>query len=90
VSYPPSRTEHGLQWLATNFSSGRIKRGLPERLECLAAFARTVEEAGKLNNGEPNDFAAAHRAYGVVQDRLRAAGVGPAEAGASPWCGPDL
>ncbi len=86
------RTERDLRWLAVNFTAGNIVRALPERLECLAAYHRTVVEAEKASNNEPNDFNGASGAYAAAIDRLHAAGVGPSEGALtfSPSCGPDI
>jgi len=87
-----ARTERDLSWLAANFSAGHITRGLAERLECLAAWHRTVLEAEKAESGMPNDFGRASAMYQSSVERLREAGVGPAvgEYTFSPCCGPDL
>lgn len=86
MSHPHPRTERDLRWLAESFSAGRITRGLPERLECLAAWHRLALEA-KAGN-ELSDHAAA---YVAACERLRAAGVDPSEGEFtfSPCCGPD-
>jgi hypothetical protein len=44
MSHPHPRTERDLHWLAENFSTGRIVRGIPERLECLAAWNPRAED----------------------------------------------
>lgn len=91
MNHTYARTERDLRWLAVSFSAGIITQALPERLECLAAYHRTVVEAGKQANGEPNDYDGASRAYVVAIDRLRAAGVFPSEGefAYSPCCGSD-
>lgn len=88
--YP--RTERDLRALAVNFSAGAIKRGLPERLECLAAWHRAVIEAEKAEKGEPNDYLGATEKEALATERLRVAGVGQAdgEFAMSPCMGPDL
>lgn len=90
--HPYSRTERDLQWLADNFSSQNIMRGLPERLECLAAWHRMVIEAEKSANREPNNFEIASKAYAEAFRRLPEVGVGPTEGeyAFSPCLGPDL
>lgn len=91
MSHRYSRTDRDLRWLAVNFTAGKIVRALPERLECLAAYHRTVLEAEKMANGESNDYVGASEAYVAAIDRLRAAGVLPLEGDLSfsPCCGPD-
>ena len=88
-TYP--RTERDLRWIAVSFTSGNITRGLPERLECLAAYHRTVVEAEKASNGQQNEYHAASRAYEAAIFRLRQAGVDESsgELTFSPCCGPD-
>ena len=92
MSHPYPRTTRDLAWLADNFSTMRITRGIAERLECLAAWHRVGVEAEKGLAGEPNDYAGAGRAYAASIERLRASGVGPSEGQFtfSPCCGPDL
>lgn len=89
-SYP--RIERDLRALAVNFSAGNVRAcALPERLECLAAYVRTVLEAEKAANGEPNAFDARSVDYNVAIDRMRAAGVGYGEGefALSPCMGAD-
>ncbi len=87
-----TRTERDLRWLADNICAKRIVRGIPERLEALAAWHRNVQEAEKAANGEPNDHDIAQHAYFLATARLRDAGVGvpTGELTLSPCCGPDL
>ena len=87
--YP--RTERDLRALAVGFSTGKIQRGLPERLEALAAALRVYVESTKAVRGEPHDFRGAVLAENAAVDRLRAAGVLPGEGEFtfSPCMGPD-
>lgn len=91
VNHRYPRTERDLRAIAVSFSAGRIVRGLPERLECLAAWHRTVIEAEKAGNNEPNNYDVAHRDYAVSVGRLRLAGVAQSvgEFTLSPCMGPD-
>ncbi len=91
MSHRYACTERDLRWLAVNYSAGRITKGLPERLECLAAWHRMVVEAEKASSGGIGDWEAASRAYGDALARLRAAGVADSEGefAFSPCCGPD-
>lgn len=91
MNHPHPRTERDLRWLAESFSAGRIARGIPERLECLAAWWRVVAEADKALSNEPNDYDGANAALSTSIGRMRAAGVGESdgEFTFSPWCGPD-
>lgn len=75
--YP--RTERDLRALAVGFSAGNITLALPERLECLAAYHRTVVEAEMAVNGQQNTYDAADREYAASIARLRAAGVNLAD-----------
>jgi len=92
MSHTHPRTERDLNWLAANFSAGHITRGIAERLECLAAWHRTVLEAEKAGSGMPSDYGRASAVYRACVERLRESGVGPAvgEYTFSPCCGPDL
>jgi len=92
MSHTHPRTERDLNWLAVNFSAGHITRGLAERLECLAAWHRTVLEAEKAASGMTSDFGRASVMYRASVERLQEAGVGPSvsEYTFSPCCGPDL
>lgn len=87
-----NRTQRDIKWLADGIVSGAIRRGIPERLECLAAWHRTVAEAEKAGRGETHDYATASEAYSEAIDRLHKAGVGipEGEFTFSPCCGPDL
>lgn len=86
------RTERDLRALAVGFSAANIKNGLPERLECLAAYHRTVVEADKASAGQPHAYDAADREYATSIKRLRDAGVDfpEGEFTFSPCMGPDL
>lgn len=86
-----ARTERDLRWLAVNFSAGNIQRGIPERLECLAAWHRTNLEAEKARQGQAHSYEEANAAYAAAIGRMLAAGVGEPEGDFtfSPCCGPD-
>jgi hypothetical protein len=86
------RTERDLRWLAVNFSMGTITRGIPERLECLAAWHRLCVEADKIANGKPSEhWQKVNADYAATIERLHAVGVEEAdgEFTFSPCCGPD-
>jgi hypothetical protein len=85
------RTERDLRWLAEEFSAGKITRGIPERLECLAAWHRVSIQAEFAVNGQPNSYGREMRAYNAAVERLRQAGVEDpcGELTFSPCCGPD-
>jgi hypothetical protein len=89
--HPHPRTERDLRWLAESFSAQRIVRGIPERLECLAAWHRLCQEAEKAQCGETNAYVVAEAAYATAVKRLHAVGVGPSDGENvnSPSCGPD-
>ncbi len=92
INHQYPRTERDLRWLAVNFTAGNITKGLPERLECLAAWHRVGVEANKAANGEPHKHTEASLAFNETVDRLHAAGVGYSEGEFtfSPCCGPDV
>ncbi len=87
-----ARTERDLYALANAFSTGKITQGLPERLECLAAWHRLSIEAEKSGDGQPHNYEAAGEAYMTSIKRLHMAGVdfSDGEFTFSPCMGPDL
>ena len=89
MTHPYPRTEKDLRYLAVQFSSGNITKGIPERLECLAAWHRVVVESAKSINGEANDPKGAEVAFTQARTKLQAAGVDITLEGLSQWCNPD-
>ncbi len=85
------RVERDLRALAVGFSAGNIVRALPERLECLAAYYRTVIAAEKIDVNGRAAYDAADRKYGASIKRMRDAGVAVSEGEFtfSPCMGPD-
>lgn len=92
MSHPHPRTERDLHHLGIMFSKQEIVQGIPERLECLAAWHRMSIEASKVWAGEPNVYKDAAEAYCSAIQRLDSVGVGSAEStdAMSPCLGPDL
>lgn len=86
-----SRTDRDLRGLAAGFSAGTITKALPERLECLAAYHRTIIEADKEIRGQPNNYREMVDAYNAAIARMFNLGVRipDGEYTFSPCMGPD-